>query len=112
MGKANPHRGEVGLSLGGRKYKLVPSYANLSAVEEACGMGLLELAQKLTSGGYRLAYLAEILAAVAEPEISVEGAGEAIASGGVANVVEPVARFLTQALLGGEAGNAPAATGK
>lgn len=111
MGKANPHRGEVNLSLGGRDYKLVPTYANLSAVEEGCGMGLIQFARKLTTDGYQLTDLARILAAVAAPEISVEDAGEAIIRGGVVKVAEAVTRFLTQALLGGEEGNAPAATG-
>lgn len=112
MGKTNPHRGEVSLSLAGRKYKLVPTYASLSAAEEACGMGLIQLTRRLSTDGCRLSDLAGILAAVAEPEISVEEAGAAITKAGIAKAAEAIAQFLVQALLGGAEGNAPAATGK
>lgn len=112
MGKANPHRGEVCLALGGRDYKLVPSYANLAAIEAGCGVGLIQFTRNLTTKGYNLTSLARIVSEAAEPEITLEDAGAAIIKGGIVTVAEAVTRFLTQALLGGEEGNVPAAKGK
>jgi hypothetical protein len=50
MSGANPHRGEVSLTLGGRQLSLRPSFAALVAVERDTSLGLMQLAYRLGCG--------------------------------------------------------------
>jgi hypothetical protein len=50
MSGANPHRGEVSLTLGGRTLSLRPSFAALVAIERDTGLGLMQLAYRLGCG--------------------------------------------------------------
>lgn len=103
MVKVNKERGEAALDLGGKTYRLVPTYTNLVALEEATGMGLIEMVQKHDDQSLRVNDLAKALSIVAEPEISEEGAGEAIVKGGIVDVMNSLSLFLIIALTGGGA---------
>jgi hypothetical protein len=50
MSGANPHRGEVALTLCEREITLRPTFAALVAIERETGIGLLALGRKLGQG--------------------------------------------------------------
>lgn len=107
--KPNVQRGEAVVELKGRRYRLVPSFENLAALEEAAGASLIDLATRLHQRTIRLSELATIIASTAEPEISRDAAGRALVEEGLVKVIGPVSKFLSAALLGGKEGNAKAA---
>lgn len=108
---ANEYRGEKTLTLGGKDYKLVPSYANLAAVEAANGCGILELTQRIAARQVRTAELVSVVVCCAEPAIEENAAGEAMWNDGLITVMGDVTTFLTNALLGGTEGEDEAAAG-
>lgn len=102
MAKVNTARGEASLVLGGKTYRLLPTYQNLVALEEATGMGLIELVVALGEGAIRLNMLARAIEAVIDPEISEDEIGQHMAENGVGDVLAQLALFLTTALSGGQ----------
>ena len=98
--KTNPVRGEVKLTLGGKDYRLVPSYGNLVSFEEASGTTLLEVAARLNQRTIKIADVAALIATAAEPALSKDEAGRLLAEEGLVKAIGPVASFLGQALTG------------
>ena len=107
--KVNAYRGEVELTLKGKRYVLTPSYENLATLETAANLSLLELAQRLHQRTIKISDLAAIVSSTASPEISVEDAGKALVEEGLIKTIGPVSKFFSQALLGGSEGNVAAA---
>jgi len=102
MVKVNKQRGEAALDLGGKAYRLVPTYTNLVALEDATGMGLIEMVVHLSEGAVRINTLAKAVAAVAEPEVDEETIGQHMAEQGVSDALGQLAMFLVNALSGGK----------
>lgn len=108
-GKTNAHRGEVALTLKGKAYRLVPSYENLAHLEESANASLLDMAQKIHKRTIKITDLAAVVAATAEPAISLEEAGRGLLEEGLVGTIGPISKFFSNALLGGREGNAEAA---
>lgn len=113
---ANRNRGETKVQIGRKNYVLRPSFEALSAIEDALDVGLIELAMKLDDGGLRMRHMVAIIhacaAAASEDPPAPEVIGAAIAKKGVAAYLEPVSKFLAEALTGDPEGNAEAAEGE
>lgn len=107
--KTNLYRGEVALTLKAKSYRLVPSYENLAALEENAETSILDLATRLHKRTITIDDLSKIIACTSMPEISVEKAGQDVVDEGLVKVIEPISKFLSNALLGGSKGNAIAA---
>ena len=101
---ANPHRGEVALTLGGRSFALRPTFAAIAEIETRCGQGLVALARRLTAGDIRVSDFAVIitagLKAAGEPA-RYDKVGELVLEEGVGALAPAVGEFLRQAIAGG-----------
>ena len=109
MTRENPHRGEHGLEIGGRKVKLVPTFANLAAIEVTAEAGLIEMARRMASGSVRLKDLVAVITVAAEPEVSEEELAAAVEAEGMVGIIEAASQFVLAALTGGSEGNVKAA---
>ncbi len=98
MTEANPHRGEVSLVVGGHELKLVPSYANLAAVEEALDCGFLELAERLSDRSLKISDIARAFRIIARPRISHTRAVAAIEEIGLTAAYAKFGEFVVAAL--------------
>ncbi len=108
----NPYRGEHKVTVGGKDYALRPTYDALAAMETASGMKLIPLAVAFNA---RNVGVSEIVAVIvegargADPDVDGEALASAIVEAGVLNFVEVALAFLSDALTGGQKGNAGAA---
>lgn len=105
MTEVNPQRGEVRLSAGGREFKLVPSYANLAAVEEALDCGFLELAERLTDRSLKISDIARAFRVIARPRISQTRAVAVIEEIGLTAAYAKFGEFVVAALFPEGAGS-------
>ena len=81
---ANPHRGEIAATLGGRPRRLVLTLGALAELEAAFGVdGLAGLGERFETGRLRARDLAAILGA------GLRGAGEAISDDEAATLAHP-----------------------
>ncbi len=99
---ANPHRGEVAVTLAGAEYALRPTFAALAEIEVRAGIGLVALARRFAAAEFGLADMLAVLgpAIAAGGGAPPEPLGEAVVAAGLANLAAPVARFLAGALAG------------
>ncbi len=100
--KANPHRGEASVRVGGEVLVLRPSFAALVAAEEELGP-LLALVGRAAAGGLRLAEIVALFwHCLAEPpvELTRERLGEAVAAAGLTGVMPAATVVLRQVMLG------------
>lgn len=109
--RPNPVRGELALTVAGRSFRIVPSFAALARAEEA-GKPLFQLVEEAAAGRARLADMALLfhhcLDAGPEPPPPVEAVGEALAARGLAGALRLYRRLLEAALgLPDGAGAAP-----
>jgi len=103
---ANPHRGEVEVSLGGETFILRPTFEALAEIEKATGLGLVPFATKITTGSYGVLDVFTVLkagirAGGREPPKDL---GQRIVEEGLIRLSDGVLNFLTQALDGGSKG--------
>lgn len=98
MTEANSPKGEVSLSVGGHELKLVPSYANLVAVEEALDCGFLDLAERLTDRSLKISDIARAFRIIARPRISHTRAVAAIEEIGLTAAYAKFGEFVVAAL--------------
>lgn len=96
--QVNTWRGEVSITVAGESHVLVPSYRNLAAIEDACGVGLLDIVDRYEQKSLRVSEIAAILGAASEPAISVDTAGELLEKMGLAIAYTHLGRFLASAL--------------
>lgn len=110
MAKANEHRGEIDLTLGGKTYVLRPSFQAIAAFEKATGLSLVQLTDAARLGSMSLqgasAVATECINAAAEREmdkIGAERCAELIyeADGGLFIVQKKLAVMLSLAATGG-----------
>jgi hypothetical protein len=94
----------VRLALAGRELKLVPSYANLAAVEEALDCGFLELAERLSDRSLKITDIARALGIIARPRISQAQAVAAIEEIGLTVAYAKFGEFVVAALFPEAAG--------
>lgn len=106
---ANAERGEHSLRIGGKSYRLRPSYAAIKAAEEKTGQSLLALIRKGQFGDIPLeklgAIAAEFIRAGAEDDLTKGVNGERIAEliyeEGVPHVMARITVVLLDAASGG-----------
>lgn len=101
---ANRHRGEVEVTLGGRRFTMRPSFAAIAEIESRSGQGLVALARRLTAGDIRVSDFATIIAAglrAAGEPARIETVGELVLEEGLGTLSPAVGEFLRQAISGG-----------
>ena len=102
--RANPLRGEVPLTLGGRVYVLRPSFAAIVAVEQRLG-GVIALAVKGSKGELGLREMAALIFETMEKDgsgaPSEEEVGALILEEGLAAISPVVSALLAAILKGG-----------
>ncbi|HEX2764104.1 MAG TPA: gene transfer agent family protein [Allosphingosinicella sp.] len=99
---ANAARGEAGISLGGERLVLRPSFTALVAAEEELGP-LFALVERAASGGLKLSEMAALFwhCVDARPEgLTRERVGAAIAEQGLAGATPALRTLLGQILQG------------
>ncbi|MCX7863497.1 MAG: gene transfer agent family protein [Novosphingobium sp.] len=99
--RANPHRGEAMLEIGGRSFLLRPSFAALVAAEEELG-SLFGLVERAAAGELRLTELASLFWHCLSPRegVSREAVSEAVMRHGLAACARPLRVLLEQILQG------------
>ncbi len=106
---ANRHRGEVEVTLGGRRYAMRPTFAALCEIEDRTGLGLVELARRFWDGRFGVRELATVLwagiRAADDDAPDFEAVGRLVAEQGFQSLAGPVAAFLA-GVIGGEDGAA------
>lgn len=105
---ANPHRGEVSVTLDGREYKLRPTFQALVEIEQATGCGLVELTRRFIDGKHSMRDIASILVAginagrePGAPPVRFEQIGPWAYEAGFLRVTEPCLQLLNNGLTGG-----------
>lgn len=101
---ANPHRGEVEITLAGKAHVLRPTFAAIAEIEARTGSGVIELVRRLGAHQARIADLAVVVAA------GLRGAGvpadydrvaEQVFRSRMTEILAPVLDFLIHAVSGG-----------
>ena len=102
---ANPHRGEVEITLAGKTYVMRATFGAVVEIETKTGTGLVDLAERTYSGKPRLTDLTAVvwagLRAAGEPA-TYEKVGEMVMDEGIQAAIGPVLEFLGQACTGGK----------
>lgn len=90
------------IRLGGRDYRLQPTYKALLALEEQSGTGLLTLAKRFADGSFTLADALAVLRCGLEGagEVVPVNLGELLVAAGLAGLALPLAQFIHMALSG------------
>lgn len=102
MTRANPHRGEAGLEVGGEYLLLRPSFGALVAAEEELG-SLFELVERAAAGALKLGQIAALfdhLSRERPQAITRERIGEAVVERGLTKITPILRTVLTQILQG------------
>ncbi|PWR22753.1 gene transfer agent family protein [Zavarzinia aquatilis] len=96
---ANPHRGEVSVTLGGQVYRLRPSFAALAETEVMAGCGLVPLARRFLDGSYGLRDVVAVLVpALKAAGQGGESVGQLVIDTGFLTVAPACAALLAAAL--------------
>jgi hypothetical protein len=117
---ANPHRGEVAVTLDGHSFTLRPSWEALVEIEQATGVGIMQLAAAFATGRFRVTDLHAVLMAGlkagGEKRADPAEVGRMIAATGIMNggLLKSVTAFLENAITGGadKTGLAPTGEGQ
>ncbi|QEX18493.1 hypothetical protein FRZ44_38000 [Hypericibacter terrae] len=120
---ANPERGEVAITLDGRRFVMRPDFEHLVEMEVRTGVGLVELTRRIASGKYGVRDMAAIVTAglkgAGEERADFAKVGAMILADGLTSLVDPVNQFLINAITGGKtpsgddsSGEADAASGQ
>jgi len=102
VSRANPHRGEASLEVGGERLLLRPTFGALVAAEEELG-SLFELVERAAEGVLKLSQIAALfdhLTAGRSNGITRERIGEAVVEKGLAGITPTLNLILTQILQG------------
>ena len=100
-GMANPHRGEVSLTIAGAARLLRPTFTSLVAAEEELGP-LFALVERAAAGQLRLGEMAALFwhCLVERDAMTREMVGEAVTAQGLAACAKPLRALLAQILQG------------
>lgn len=100
---ANPHDGEVTLTLSGREVTLRPTFEVMVKIEQATGRGMVALARQFATMNFGYSEAAAIIAsaAIGDPRPTHEQVGTALMRTGLAAVAAPLTEFLEYAVTGG-----------
>lgn len=108
---ANPHRGEVEVTLDGKSWTLRPTFEALCEIEDSTGVGIAVMLRRFGEGSFGVRDVAAILAAgiaaTGKPAPGIERIGEIVVEQGIASFVAPIGVFLAGAVgidPGGKAG--------
>ena len=100
---ANAARGEVVFVAAGRTYTLRPTFEALCAIEDRLGIGLIELAERITQRRHGVRDIASAIfegAHAADPSVTQVDIEAAIAHAGLRTATLTALAFLTCALGG------------
>lgn len=105
-GVANPQDGEMTIRLGGREHRIRPSFGAAAAIEAELGVGLCEVADRLSLGRATIRETAVVLrhgliAGGAEPTPKLEAVEGLVFDTGLIGVRMVAARFVLACLNGG-----------
>lgn len=115
---ANPHRGEVAITLGGREYVARPSWSAVVQWESVTGRSTVEMLAEASRLAPRISDLVHVLHRALEAggaDLTAEQVYELINEDSVFNYFGPFASLLSGALTGGrevKAGNAERPVGQ
>jgi len=102
---ANPHRGEVAVTLAGQQYAARPTYAAVVKWETATGRTSTELLLRFASGNFAAAEVVAVLhAALAAggTTMPADQLGELVISEGLTDQLEAAGKLLRNSLTGGK----------
>ena len=102
MTRANPHRGEASLPVGGETLLLRPSFTALIAAEEELG-SLFDLVERAAEGQLKLQQIVALFDHLSKGRpagISRERIGEAVIEAGIASIT-PILRLVLAQILQG-----------
>lgn len=98
---ANPHRGEVAISVGDREYKLSFSVNAICELEDALDMPVSKIADSLNdAAGVRMSMVRTVVWAALRDhheEVTVKEAGQIATDAGIPAVMEAIGRAFTLA---------------
>lgn len=100
----NKHRGEVEITLDGRKFVMRPTFQAMVEIEAATGRGLLGLVRRISEMDFGYAEAQAVITAglrAAGEQATPDKVGEMVFNTGLAAVAGPVGAFLMGALSGG-----------
>ena len=101
---ANPHRGEVEITLAGKTWTMRPTFQALCEIEDKTGAELTTLARQIWDGEGSVKATAIIVSegirACHANGPDLNAVGEAIVSEGLNSVLEPVVLYLVAAITG------------
>lgn len=104
---ANPHRGEVAVTIGDREVVLRPTFEAMAEIETVLGQGLVPLTRRFAQSDYGARDVAAVLLAGANAvlrpgeKLKPEDVRKAVADAGLFAFVGPIVAFLTNCLTGG-----------
>jgi hypothetical protein len=110
---ANPMKGEVALDVEGKTYTLRLTVNEIVALEKEWGVGVTQIAAKLSSGGTSLGDWVTLLQhglRKHHPDLTIEEVGDIITAAGVPAVVAKLGESMTAAfpeMAKGGAGSPP-----
>lgn len=101
--------GQVNIAINGVEYLLHPSFACWAEVEDRCGVGIMKIAESITTGNIKATYIVGILwggiyGAAAEqdkkPDITYKKFCDECVEHGIQNVLQDTVIFFSKALTG------------
>ena len=102
MSRANPHRGEASIAVGGETLILRPTFGALVAAEEELG-SLFEIVENAATGALSLRQIVglfDLLSTGRPPAITRERIGNAVVEKGLAGITPTLKLVLAQILQG------------
>lgn len=104
---ANRHRGEIEAEIGGKIRRLRLTFDGMARLEDALGMGILQIAkrvQAMQAGAKDVRLILETALHGAGDKPAGKEVAEAIEDKGLLHFVKPCAELLTKAMAGADAG--------
>lgn len=116
----NPNRGEVQVTLGGQTHIMRPTFEALVAIEERTGMSLLRIVEKASDRDISLGTIGAVVyegikATNPDLKLTFKEVGRLVVASGITNLIEPVVKLLSEAIVAGQeeaGGNAQGAVTK
>lgn len=97
---ANPMKGEKQIELGGESYKVRLTIDGMMAIEQACGMGIIALAQRMGDADISITNVITILHQAlrgGSNDVSIKDVTKIVGDAGVVPATQAVAEILTEA---------------
>jgi hypothetical protein len=106
MTESNPERGDVEIELGGQKFVMRPTFEAMVQMEQATGIGMLDLALRAGGGTLGISETTHIICAgitaATGNRATFDKFGPMVFKKGIMSTIKPVADLMANALSGGE----------